>query len=627
MRKTKTSGASHHLSGLLSLGLLVSLATFGCSELTLPGPDGGVLVSLIVLPNQPSAITLDNDKVATQRYYACATYSDADYKDGASNKDKGKGTASACPAGTEDVSATTEWKSEPATLGRMDGNLFRTEIERNGKFVPAVNGGKGQIYATYNKLNADASVEVLFRKNWIDKGTPADAHKKFSGKQSGKVTVHYPPPSVLVPPNLGQIEVQFTAPPAAKLYLLEFIGSKAVVRIYTTNKNYTLTLDQWRGLGMTSAGTDVRLRVLATKYTAGVGVSAVSTAQLLRIAEAPVIGGLYYWVVDKHVIGQKPKYGSIYRYDFENPKVKADAYYTYKEAKDCVGCHTVSRGGKYIGFTLSGGNGDGAIFNVEQRTALFDTRKGYKADLHTFNPDGTEVIVVNQGKLTRRETTSGKLLEVIPTGSGMATHPDWGPKGNKLLLVKTAKKDYFAGGFKDDVHFRNGSIYVMERSSGKWGAPKLLVKSTNGVNFYYPSFSPNGDWIVFNRSTGDSYSDEDANVYIVKPNGKGARALGRVNGTKISNSWPRWSPKVEKYKNTTLYWLTFSSVRNYGVRLRNSAVKKYTDKAPQIWMFAFDVNAANKGQDPSQVPFWLPFQDMTHHNHIAQWTQKVVALK
>ena len=30
------------------------------------------------------------------------------------------------------------------------------------------------------------------------------------------------------------------------------------------------------------------------------------------------------------------------------------------------------------------------------------------------------------------------------------------------------------------------------------------------------------------------------------------------------------------------------------------------------------------GVDTSFSAFWLPFQDLTSHNHIAQWTQKVV---
>ena len=55
---------------------------------------------------------------------------------------------------------------------------------------------------------------------------------------------------------------------------------------------------------------------------------------------------------------------------------------------------------------------------------------------------------------------------------------------------------------------------------------------------------------------------------------------------------------------------------------------------PQIWMAAIDITIATGPQikhliehpdavtDPSFHAFWLPFQDITTHNHTPQWTQK-----
>jgi hypothetical protein len=44
---------------------------------------------------------------------------------------------------------------------------------------------------------------------------------------------------------------------------------------------------------------------------------------------------------------------------------------------------------------------------------------------------------------------------------------------------------------------------------------------------------------------------------------------------------------------------------------------------PQIWMAAVDVSTAvaDVAKDPSRPGFWLPFQDITTHNHTPQWTQ------
>ncbi|MGZ3451941.1 MAG: hypothetical protein ACXVEF_20190, partial [Polyangiales bacterium] len=65
-----------------------------------------------------------------------------------------------------------------------------------------------------------------------------------------------------------------------------------------------------------------------------------------------------------------------------------------------------------------------------------------------------------------------------------------------------------------------------------------------------------------------------------------------------------------------LYWVTFSSRRAYGLRTA-------AGKTAQLWMTAIDPAKAKAGVDPSGPAFWLPFQDVTSGNHIAQWVTKV----
>ena len=42
-------------------------------------------------------------------------------------------------------------------------------------------------------------------------------------------------------------------------------------------------------------------------------------------------------------------------------------------------------------------------------------------------------------------------------------------------------------------------------------------------------------------------------------------------------------------------------------------------------MAAIDLDAVAAGTDGSFPAFWLPFQDVTAHNHIAQWVDSIVA--
>ena len=120
-----------------------------------------------------------------------------------------------------------------------------------------------------------------------------------------------------------------------------------------------------------------------------------------------------------------------------------------------------------------------------------------------------------------------------------------------------------------------------------------------------------------------------------------------TNGGQVTNSWARWAPFVQAYKQGQLLWLTMSSTRSYGVRIENDgAANCYPKESPngapystrvftttnlnpacsraQLWMAAvkLDANGVASGQDVSFPAFWLPFQDQTTNNHLGQWAQR-----
>jgi hypothetical protein len=196
---------------------------------------------------------------------------------------------------------------------------------------------------------------------------------------------------------------------------------------------------------------------------------------------------------------------------------------------------------------------------------------------------------------------------------------------------------------------------------------------SGGENNYYPGYSPDGQLIAFDRVpldntvsglTGcvsttpswtracpnDSFSNPAARVMIMAAHsGATVVDLAALNGSPassaqpFSNSWPKWSPFLQNYKGDKVLWIAFSSLRDYGLRVRNHqpgqqpcyAGDSYEDSGqghhstfpsnceqPQLWMAAIDVTkAVAGGGDPSRVAFWLPFQDITTHNHTPQWTQ------
>ncbi len=265
------------------------------------------------------------------------------------------------------------------------------------------------------------------------------------------------------------------------------------------------------------------------------------------------------------------------------------------------------------------------------------------------------------------------------------TMPDWSIDGTSVVYVQPGASALwdqngspnlaFMGSREDDAHIFSGSLYTVPYvGNGAFGAPAVFLKS-GGENNYYPSYSPDQpmSYVIFNRApldmsagslTGcngtapqavcpnDSFSNPAARLMLMQNAANSTPIdLERANGTPASgalpwsNSYPRWAPFVQNYHGNKLLWFTFSSTRDYGVRVLNHKTGMYQCypadalqtpggahreafasecQEPQLWMAPLTFTEAQGATaDPSGVAFWLPYQDVTTHNHTAQWTQQV----
>ncbi|HZS35372.1 MAG TPA: hypothetical protein VFF06_01020 [Polyangia bacterium] len=451
------------------------------------------------------------------------------------------------------------------------------------------------------------------------------------------------------------------------------------------------------------AGDPVTLTIRAT--TDGTCASPSSNNVKVSFGQDDVVGGIYYW---KSTVTAQGTGGEIWRKSFGDtmPEELISPSSGSGFSATCYGCHFLSRDG--LRMTISADDSDSddeyedvsmGLVDVAQKKfiTMISYASGQAAGFQTFSPDHSLYLASN-GNGDGSRTAGGfggagmtnqffifngtdgtdATPPSVTVGTAMQrpTQPDWSNDNKFVAFVMPTLTGWGGGGFRrpDDTHVYGGSIWSMPYSgNGMFGAPVEIVKST-GDNNYYPSVSPDGQLIAYNHvdhqttsaldtctngfCPNDSFSNPKARVFLIGASGTATPVdLELANGSPaaqpidVSNSWPRWTPFVQKYKDGTLLWITFSSTRDYGIRVRNhvqvggmTQIQCYPpDSAenpngshgdpfpancqqPQIWMAAIDLSQTETGNggDPSFPAFWLPFQDIKTHNHAAQWTAAIV---
>ena len=266
----------------------------------------------------------------------------------------------------------------------------------------------------------------------------------------------------------------------------------------------------------------------------------------------------------------------------------------------------------------------------------------------------------------RLVSAAAATIGSVTTGTMRGTTPDWAPDDSRVVFavapntfVNTATAGYWMnmcpqlnpGGYSsciNDLVFAGASLYVSSwnATTKTLSAPTALLASSGTDNFYYPSFSPDGSLIVYNHAdSGSNFHNPKAKIELVSASAAtpARNAVPKLNDTgDITNSWARWAPFVQTYKGKQLLWVTTSSTRNYGLRIDNTGKSNcYPQESPKLltptisnnnaactstrlWMAAIvlDPAAVQAGADVSFPAFYLPFQDITTNNHLAQWAQK-----
>lgn len=515
------------------------------------------------------------------------------------------------------VTATFDNGAEQEDFDLVSWSLSNTavgSVDDAGVFTTSSSvGGVTWLTAETNGITANAAITVVYQEDVVDDGVPDDADAAFDGtpdQADDKLFWVYPEDGVALPRNLPEFTFMWGDTLACNLYRLTFSSDTTNVTILTRDRQYTVPSEVWKVITATNAGSDVTVSLEGVNAT----VTADSVSNVtghyaggeisFRVNRFDAQGAVYYWSVTNNGI-------------MRSAVDEADPELWFGKANDtvdtCVGCHVLSPQGDRVAYTWQP-NGE-AVFrmgigsideDVVPSPMLQQTDALDEAEFATWSPDGEKVVFAYDGKLTIYDGWTGEKLGTVPSDLDL-TQPSWSPKGDVLVAV-AATKD-----FTSDSSFNGGELVLFDiDDAGTFSSePRVLVppNTDSSVNQYYPMFSPDGDWVVFNRAHGTPYFNSEAALWLVSVDGGDPIELVKANkGEKLTNSWARWGP----IPDDDVLWLAFASRRDYG--------SASTDGSAHIWVSAIDTTKAEEGEDPSYPAFWLVQQSVGEGNHAPWWS-------
>lgn len=523
-----------------------------------------------------------------------------------------------------DVTDSTTFMLSKPNYGTFNG----TSVSLSGQ-----GAGPVRVQGVASGITGDTGLTVLIRNHIVDPTLPPGTPGQFDGATEDPAlapAIAYPLDNILVPPNLGQFDVHWHNDTANvdNVYEVKMANEYVDVRLYTSGLDATNPQPYW-----TLFQPDAWYPIASTREQLSLTVAGMNMAdptkkgtaatQHVDVTNEDAQGGIYYWSTTS------PQ--GIYRYDVGKPSVPPAPYFPSGQepgsAGNCMGCHSLSRDGTKLALTIDGGGGRGTVVDVATRNLMVpvDSAPLYW-NFATFTPAADKLVTLSGGTMQLRKVDGTPIGDALPNTDGTyATHPEFSPDGNWLVSVEGSPGDY---------SISNGGLVrrSYDNATDTFGPIQMLLPQdpTDGTSTYYPSYSPDGQWLVVTRVNGGSYNDQQAETWVLKADGSAPPVKLTIANSdqpgmdtpNITNSWARWVPFAQTFgpNSKPLFYLTFSSIRPFGVRIPGGGL-------PQIWMTPFFPDLAAQGMDPSGPAFRVPFQGVNTANHIAQWTQQVVIVQ
>ncbi|GDX83532.1 hypothetical protein LBMAG42_53430 [Deltaproteobacteria bacterium] len=526
---------------------------------------GGDVVSIRVEPPEVTLETVTGSPVE-QTFQAIATFSDGD----------------------EGVLDLVSWELSNASVGLIDSRGLFTSVDSNG--------GEATVTATFLDKVGSAELHLTHHTEYIEEGVSADGAAALGEASSGEagLTITYPFEGTTLPRNLEGLKVLWEGGNSTDLVRLQFASSLESVDVYTTGVGWTVPVDVWEAVSATNRRGSLTIKAFSASWDgANLGPVLESEPVSVTVNRFDTSGSVLYWsTADTAIMRIVAGAAEVQR------------FYPKEATTQCFGCHEISEGRQWMVVTKDGVNGTYQVLDVadpENPTILYDTIDAKRMTFHALSPDGQKILGVLNGALVVYDLGTNTFVATVTPDEHRYTHPNWSPDGTRIVATRAV------GAMMSDMAVSGTEVVTATWDGSKLNNLEVLIADEPGVSFYYPAFSPDGEWVVFNRSTGDCYADDDAELWLVAVSGGAPVRLDAANGVgAMRNSLARWAPLPDD----DVLWLAFSSRQEQGAA---------SGAASQIWVTAIDPELMRVGYDPSAAPYWLPGQAVYSDNHLPVW--------
>ena len=464
----------------------------------------------------------------------------------------------------------------------------------------------------------------------VDPSAPANAATLFgaAGTPSGGPCLADPQTGTLFPNNWLRPRFAWVPTGGENLFEVRLTAQNQddALVVYTAATTWTMPADVWAGLSQHTVDLPITVAVRGATYSSGSGTLTsgpeLGSSGTIRVAPVSAPGAIVYWT--------SPASGMVLRGFRIGDESLKDIVTPAGAGTLCVGCHTATPDGAYVGFAASSATG-GALallsadgnqlappFISASAHALMarqDQEAPAFSPLHWTTGDRIALTMYNSEIMwTDLEATSaaqgagwGYLARAGDAGA--AASASFAHTSDTVLYVSSSS-------VVQGVTVTSGVIETVPFNNGAGGTPTQVVATAD--NNYYPSFSPDDKYIAYNRVPGgmSSYNNAQAEVYV-SPAAGGVPVRLAANDPSactgavspgVTNSWPRWSPGAQDNGGRRYYWLTFSSTRSGGQRqiyvapVVDNGVTLTTYPALYPWNQA----ASDDGHTPAWDNFSIP---------------------